>query len=486
MLTAHPRVPAPVPACQLTAVSKRPILIGSGWDNFPHVQPCLAGPWAGATVSQEPVANAVDRRMALAREWDELVAQVRELEGFEDFLRPPPLEKLLPAADKGPVAIINVSQWRCDALIVQADGVTARELPDLSLENAVQAANYYMITLQEVDAAAENYLGAQMAEEDDADAALRETEAALALEAAVEQVDEMLTNLQRYMWEAITEPVLDTLGFTRTPAGDASTWPRMWWCPTGPLTVLPLHSAGFHDDPDDTTRRAVIDRVVSSYTPTLRALLEARSPRSSAASTTQDADGGGRLLIVSLDDTPGQRPLNGTRERDALRAIPQERRTELEGPRATRQDVLTALSSHRWVHFSCHGDQDLHEPSRGGLQMYDEMLTIADISAAQFHGDYAGLAACKSAVGGVELLDEAITLAAALHYTGYRHVVATLWSVDDDASSEVFTAMYQRMIVDGEIRPDLAAVALHDVVRSLRGQDLAGPRAWTPFTHTGP
>jgi CHAT domain-containing protein len=40
-------------------------------------------------------------------------------------------------------------------------------------------------------------------------------------------------------------------------------------------------------------------------------------------------------------------------------------------------------------------------------------------------------------VGGVDLLDEAITLAAALHYTGYRHVVAALWSVDN-RTSEIF------------------------------------------------
>lgn len=56
--------------------------------------------------------------MALAREWDTLVEEVRGLEGFEDFLKPPPLEKLLPASDCGPVAVINVSQWRCDALLV--------------------------------------------------------------------------------------------------------------------------------------------------------------------------------------------------------------------------------------------------------------------------------------------------------------------------------------------------------------------------------
>ncbi len=36
-----------------------------------------------------PGGNVVDRRMALAREWDELVEKVGKLDGFEDFLKPP-------------------------------------------------------------------------------------------------------------------------------------------------------------------------------------------------------------------------------------------------------------------------------------------------------------------------------------------------------------------------------------------------------------
>jgi CHAT domain-containing protein len=114
------------------------------------------------------------------------------------------------------------------------------------------------------------------------------------------------------------------------------------------------------------------------------------------------------------------------------------------------------------------------------------MLTIADITAEQFHADFAGLSACKTAVGGVDLPDEAITLAAAMHYTGYRHVVATLWSVKDDASSEVFTTLYDRIAVDGSLRPDLAAAALHDAVRNLRKQFPMWPHTWTPFAHIGP
>ncbi len=45
--------------------------------------------------AQSRMSREIDRRMALAREWDDLVEQVRGIEGFEDFLRPPPLDSLL-------------------------------------------------------------------------------------------------------------------------------------------------------------------------------------------------------------------------------------------------------------------------------------------------------------------------------------------------------------------------------------------------------
>ena len=45
--------------------------------------------------AQSRMSREIDRRMALAREWDDLVEQVRRIKGFEDFLRPPPLDSLL-------------------------------------------------------------------------------------------------------------------------------------------------------------------------------------------------------------------------------------------------------------------------------------------------------------------------------------------------------------------------------------------------------
>jgi CHAT domain-containing protein len=120
------------------------------------------------------------------------------------------------------------------------------------------------------------------------------------------------------------------------------------------------------------------------------------------------------------------------------------------------------------------------------LLLRDATLTVADVTEGRFHGDFAGLSACKTAVGGIDLLDEAITLAAALHYTGYRHVVAALWSVDNRTSSAVFARLYGMIAAEGHLLPDRAPAALHHVVRELRDRHPAWPNKWTPFAHTGP
>lgn len=425
-------------------------------------------------------SRVVDRRMDLAREWDELVEKIRRLDGFEDFLKPPRLEALLPAASGGPIVIINVSRWRCDALLVRTSGVEVEELPRLTLDSAVGTASRYLQVLNKVDGAAhELYLARQPLDsgEQTLAATRRYTEAKRAWQDARDERDATLTSVLRWLWDDIAEPVLNVLGFRGTPGPDEE-WPRLWWCPTGPLTLLPLHAAGYHDEPE--AKRTVLDRVVSSYTPTLRALLEARRPL--AASPEDD-----RLLIVSLANTPDEVPLDDVaRERNLLTSLFPTRHTLLDGEAATATAVQEQLSHHRWAHFSCHGGQNLADPSQGGLLLHDSILTIADISARQHQGEFAFLSACMTAVGGVTLPDEAITLAAALHYTGYRQVIGTMWTVYDQTAADVAEAVYGDLTSTGRFKPDRAALALHKAIRDLRDAKRLSASDWSPFTHTGP
>lgn len=402
------------------------------------------------------------RRIAAVRSFDSLVGEIRALPATadlphpEEFLRLPALESLLPPEDAGPVVVLNVGR-RCDALIVSASGVEAVPLRFDAAEAFAQADRYFKAT--------ERHRGRATRDQFE-----RETGSVLA-----------------WAWDAIVEPILDHLGCLDPTAAPL---PRIWWCPTGPLTLLPIHAAGRHGAGE---RRGVIDVAVSSYTPSLRALAEARARAA--------PPGDPRLLIVSLAKTPNGKhagspefaELPGARVEQHLleAAVPEDRRTTLCDADATREAVTKGLSDHSWVHVSCHGTQDLMHPSKAGLVPYDwvehGLIGLGDLTDSSIAGgEFAFLAACQTAAGGVTSLDEAIHLTAAMQHSGWRHVIGTLWNVEDRAAVVVASQVYSRIVRDGVLDPSDSARALHEAVRVLRDEDPADTARWSRFIHSGP
>ena len=200
--------------------------------------------------------DAVELRRRKAREWDDALAEVRALSGFEHFLAPTPYAELATAGAAGPVVIVNVSQFHCHALIVAAGGTQPEviDLPALSLKGAVGYATQMLQAL----AGAVDPRRRLCKREQDRDAIL---------------------DVLDWLWDAVAQPVLTKLTPTKPPSA-LEAWPRVWWCPTGPLAILPLHAAGHH--PRDRTEastgsaKCVLDSVISSYTPTLTALTRVR------------------------------------------------------------------------------------------------------------------------------------------------------------------------------------------------------------------
>lgn len=400
-----------------------------------------------------------DRRIALAREWEAVVDEVRGLPGFEDFLRLPSLDGLLEAASAGPVVIVNVSRWRCDALMVTTEGVHPVPLRDVTASDVVGYVNRYLAALNGPGPAT-------------ADRPLSFTEQIALRKAFREQRSEAMSATMEWLWDAVAEPVLADLGIVEPAQGDP---PRLWWCPTGLLSLLPLHGAGYHALSEG---RTVLDRVISSYTPTLRVLREARRAHEA---------GPRRMLFVGVptaaDEVEMAEELN--REKNAVATAFPGGFSTIDGPAATVQAVADALSGHRWIHVSCHGYQNVYDPSRAGFELVDGTLAIPQITRGRYSGEFAFLSACMTATGGVNLSDEAITLAAALHYSGYQHVVATLWKVPPAIAARVTELVYPALARHGGFSPEGAAKALHDALLVLRGEG-ARLDEWLPFTHTGP
>jgi tetratricopeptide (TPR) repeat protein len=415
-------------------------------------------------VAADEVSSSSDpARRSAADELARLADRIRSLPGFDRFLLAPRVTDLLAAATHGPLVSINVARLRADALILTTSGVDVLPLPEVVPAAVVEQVN--------------KFLGA-VADVENPDPALDPARR----EAAEQRLDEVLA----WLWDAITGPVLDHLGLSGQPAEGAE-WPRVWWCPSGPVAMFPLHAAGRHDTRFDERPQTVIDRAISSTTPTLRALLET-GPRRAGS----EAD---RLLVVAMPDTPGQpRLLGAEREADLLGELLAGRVDTLgltTSSPATFATVTAALPGHRWAHFSCHGSSDVVEPSASRLLLADHQsqpLTVLDLTRARLDGaELAFLSACTTAYSGTSLPDEPIHLATACRVAGYRHVIATLWPIRDADAVRLTRRVYATMTADGgQLEAGRAAAALHFATRQLRLLYLSHPSRWAAYVHTGP
>ncbi|MBE3205821.1 CHAT domain-containing protein [Frankia sp. CH37] len=401
------------------------------------------------------------RRPQLADTFEQLITQVRALPGFDRFLRPPQLRELAEAAADGMVVIVVVSRFGSQALIIDAAGaVEAVSLGELTPEAVEQRVNEFLAVLDDEIPLGDDWPSAEA------------------------QVNAMLA----WLWDVLAEPVLERIGATGRPA-DGTPWPRLWWCPSGLLSFLPLHAAGRHETRDEPVPATVMDRVYSSYTPTVRALTHSRRRR-----PVRDlGEGSARsesMLAVSMPFTPGAADLRSARaETDRLANQLSDRVQVLTGPAATRQAVLAALPAARWVHFACHGYSDATDPSASRLLLHDhetEPLRVVDLARLRLDdAELAVLSACSTARPGQRLTDEAIHLAAACQLAGYRHVVATLWPVPDRPARRAVAAFYDRVFPDGGYSTDRVQPALHATTVALRARYPAYPSVWAAFVHVG-
>jgi hypothetical protein len=389
-----------------------------------------------------------DRRAELDRAWQGLLGRIRALPGFADFLRPA-LDRLRRHASAGPVVHLVAHGAHGFALVVDAEHGVRQLVLDGFTEAFVAQETHLLLT------------------------ALRDTASPARGEAARDAITGVLGRL----WDVVTGPVLTALGHTGPPAEGAG-WPRVWWCPVGPVASLPLHAAGHHTRPGE----SVVDRVVSSYTPTIRALGHAARPRGSTRPAT---------LVVSVPDLPGGPPLPGAaREARTVRELVPGALV-LVGADATADAVVPAMARHHVAHFACHGVADPGEPARSTLLLpdhADDPLTVARVASAHLESaELAFLSACATSGAPPRSLDEATHLTGAFQLAGYRSVIGTLWPVNDTTAHAIARDVYRHLTRGGTAPPATAtaAHALHHAVHRARERHRGSPDQWAAHVHAG-
>ncbi|EEU34811.1 uncharacterized protein NECHADRAFT_593, partial [Fusarium vanettenii 77-13-4] len=360
------------------------------------------------------------RQHAASSEFDILLDEIRQKEGFERFLEPPSNKDIHEAA-QGHLIVLTVSAYRgVDAILIERDRVHVLNLNGVTLEG----------------------------------------------------LEKWSRNLQRpavlrWLWDSIAKPVLDELRLTRPPPDGCL--PRIWWIPTGILSRFPFHAAGYHSKG---LTDSVIELAVSSYSSSIKALVDGRRRASSLPRPRES-----KALLVAMANAPNRSLLGGAVKEvqmvEALFASKDFDSVRLGDSRVHKQNVLQHLKTCQIFHFAGHGVENISDPLRSALLLHDwetDPLTVGDVlevNLSEGSPFLAYLSACETGqVSKLKFRDESVHLIGAYQLAGFRHVIGTLWVVDDRDSVMMATTTYENMIED--MTDESVCRSLHKAALRLR------------------
>lgn len=254
--------------------------------------------------------------------------RIRQIPGHESFRKKPEVKELLKSATEGPVVVVNITTISSDAITVSRSGFKSIALPEMSLEGTSFLNEAF---------GRHSFMG-----EDDEEYYDRDIQS----EAA--PTDTYSDNFLSHLWTSYVKPILMEL-YKEYPESEKPL--RIWWIGTGVASSLPFHAAEDHSTDENTLSQAI-----SSYTPTIKALLHARSCfEKSAANRGPKAS----LLVVTMPETPGHTSLPGvTQEASAIETAVGDMFTVNHLMQPSVESVIGEIGRSDIVHFACHGLSD--------------------------------------------------------------------------------------------------------------------------------
>ncbi|MGW0198993.1 CHAT domain-containing protein [Nonomuraea sp. NPDC003201] len=336
------------------------------------------------------------------QELNEIVEEIRQVQGYENFLMAPTFDDVSAAAVQ-PLCYISATEAEGIALVVRENGdVDPVVLPHLTTDSVRSRVSALLTSYDEFQADPSAAAGPWTA---DLDAATR------------------------WLWDTVMEPLLEAV--EEDPAITLVTG--------GLLGLLPLHAAWTPDRTRPTGRAYALDTTTISYAPNARSLTAAR--RIAAERRRQTL-----LAVINPQPMPaGYRPTPFTElEASVIGEATRGTARSLAGTEATLPNVRRELPAADVVHFACHGHANLVDPLESGLMLSGgQALRVRDLLEMDLRIRVAVLSSCEASLPGTELPDEVIGLPTGLLQAGAAGVVAPLWAVPDVRTSMLMTEFYR-------------------------------------------
>ncbi|HEY2932826.1 MAG TPA: CHAT domain-containing protein [Acidobacteriota bacterium] len=171
---------------------------------------------------------------------------------------------------------------------------------------------------------------------------------------------------------------------------------------------------------------------------------------------------------------------------------PADRRQALDFQASRAMATSRELEQYRIIHFATHGLLDSSHPELSGvvLSLVDEngnpqdgFLRLNHIYNLKLPAELVVLSACQTALGKEIRGEGLISLTRGFMYAGAPRLVASLWKVDDRATSDLMAQFYQSMLGPRRLRPSAALRAAQ--ISIYQQKTRSSPYYWSAFVFQG-
>jgi CHAT domain-containing protein len=279
---------------------------------------------------------------------------------------------------------------------------------------------------------------------------------------------------------------------------------RLTLSPDGPLHLLPFSALVPFEPAKDGAAwlaewRPLHIVASASHYAELQRSRDAKAPRElrlaafgdpvypSTAPTSEASPNADAAVRLATTRTAELGPLPSTRrEVESIASLFGTRAVTYLGAAASEERVKAGLRDFAYVHFACHGLIDEQQPLHSALVLSlpaapaagseNGVLQVWEIfDSVRLDADLVTLSACNTAVG-QDVRGEGLQgLARAFQYAGARSVLASLWSVSDDATADLMERFY-RALTQGQSKVEALQQAQNVLI--TRG---APPLYWATF-----
>jgi CHAT domain-containing protein len=379
---------------------------------------------AQSTAGQQPSALSLARSVEVFTQLERLhneigaiVAEIRSVPGFENFLRTLPAEEILKLSEQIPLIYMAATNPGGIALVAYQGQIHSLWPESLSERRLREA----MLGLED-DLDQGGYLGAY----DDWRKTVGDQQLSLnEKQAAHERWRNAIEAATAWLWAAGMEQVVS---FLEEIGADQAVF-----IPLGILGLLPLHAAWVEDTNRPCKRRYAMDEILFRYTPSAYALMRSKKRVECPIESVLIVDNPDETLMFSGEETAA---VNSHFSDGSVKWLMYDA--------ATKQQVIEKMQSAHLLHFSTHGLAIPRAPLESFLLLADrQRLRLGDIQDLRLEqARLAVLSACETGIPGTKLFDEVVSLPSGWMQAGVPGVIGSLWSVGDVSTMMLMARFY--------------------------------------------